>query len=229
MGQSANGRRGPTAGRAVVRVADLQVADESSSSASARTSPAANRELVALVQAAGNGDQAAWDRLVDRFSPMLWSVARSTGLNAADAGDVCQTTWLRLLENLPRIEHPERVAGWLATTVRREAIRTSQRGCRSVLTDEHRLFDAVRHEPAPQLPAEDLFVQALAAAVTELPERSRTLIGLLLAEPALPYSEIAQTLAMPIGSIGPTRARILATIRRKLERRGISASDVVSD
>ena len=159
---------------------------------------------------------------------MLWAVARSTGLNAADAGDVCQTTWLRLLENLHSIEQPDRVAGWLATTVRREAIRTAQRSGRSVLTDENRVFDAVRSEPAPGLPADELFVRELAVAVAGLPERSRALIALLLVDPPLPYSDISRTLGMPIGSIGPTRARILATIRTKLERRGISASDVAS-
>ena len=159
---------------------------------------------------------------------MLWAVARSTGLNAADARDVCQTTWLRLLENLRSIEQPDRVAGWLATTVRREAIRTAQRSNRSVLTDENRVFDAVRHEPAPDLPADDLPVRELAVAVADLPERSRALIALLLVDPPLPYGDISRTLGMPIGSIGPTRARILATIRTKLERRGISVSDVAS-
>jgi RNA polymerase sigma factor (sigma-70 family) len=213
-----------------MKVADVQFAGMVSTHAPLTPSASAtHQQLAALVRAAADGDQVAWDGLVDRFSPMLWSVARSTGLNAADAGDVCQTTWLRLLENLQRIDHPERVAGWLATTVRREAIRTSQRGGRSVLTYEPRTFDAVRHEPAPELPRDDFFVRELAAAVAELPERSRTLIGLLLAEPALTYSEISETLTMPVGSIGPTRARILATIRAKLERRGISASDVASE
>src|SRR6478735_4256542 len=106
-------------------------------------SPLVAEDLGSLVRAAGSGDQTAWDHLVDRFSPMLWAVARSTGLNTADARDVCQTTWLRLLENLRNIEQPDRVAGWLVTTVRREAIRTAQRSGRAVLTDENRVFDAV--------------------------------------------------------------------------------------
>lgn len=189
----------------------------------------AYRELAALVVAAADGQQSAWDTLVDRFSPMLWSVARSTGLNDADAGDVCQTTWLRLLESLPRIEQPERIAGWLATTVRREAIRTSQRRGRAVLTGENRVFDAVRSEPPPELPADAGHVDELARAVSQLPDRSRALIALLLVEPPLPYSQISETLGMPIGSIGPTRARILASIRTKLERRGISAADIASE
>ena len=86
-----------------------------------------------------------------------------------------------------------------------------------------------RSAPAPALPTDDLFVRELAAAVADLPERSRALIALLLVDPPLPYSDISRTLSMPIGSIGPTRARILATIRTKLERRGISASDVASE
>lgn len=185
--------------------------------------------LAALVQAAGAGDETAWGDLVDRFSPMLWAVARSTGLGAAEAGDVCQTTWLRLLENMDRIEQPERVAGWLATTVRREAIRTSRRAARVVPTDEDRAFDALHREPPPVLPSDATSVRQLRLAIGELPERSRTLIALFLVEPPMAYSDIARTLGMPIGSIGPTRARILATVRAKLERRGISAEDVASE
>jgi RNA polymerase sigma factor (sigma-70 family) len=155
-------------------------------------------------------------------------VARSTGLNAADAGDVCQTTWLRLLEHLAGLEHPERVAGWLATTVRREAIRTSQRGGRSVATDDDRVFDARRRQPPPDLPPDDQFTARLAGAVAALPERSRTLIALLLADPPLSYVEISGVMDMPVGSIGPTRARVLAVLRARLEREGISAADLAS-
>jgi RNA polymerase sigma factor (sigma-70 family) len=184
--------------------------------------------IAELVRAAADGDQGAWSDLVDRFTPMLWAVARSTGLNAADAGDVCQTTWLRLLEHLDGIEQPERVGGWLATTVRREAIRTSQRVRRSLTTGETNVFDAICSEPPAQRPAAELFVE-LDGAIAELPERSRILIALLLADPPLSYVEISETLGMPIGSIGPTRARILATIRANLERRGISGADVASE
>ena len=86
--------------------------------------------LTTLVNRAAGGEQDAWDSLVDRFENLLWSVGRAHRLNTADAADVVQTTWLRLLENLGRIDDPERLAGWLVTTGRRECLRTLRRAGR---------------------------------------------------------------------------------------------------
>ena len=77
----------------------------------------------ALVMAAATGDQQAWDALVDRFAPTVWAVARGYRLSVADATDVSEVTWLRLVENLDRMEEPDRVGAWLATTARRESRR----------------------------------------------------------------------------------------------------------
>ena len=60
--------------------------------------------------------RAAWYGLVDEFNRMIWAVARAHRLSDADAGDVVQVTWLRLLESLDRLHNPARVGGWLATT-----------------------------------------------------------------------------------------------------------------
>jgi RNA polymerase sigma factor (sigma-70 family) len=76
-----------------------------------------------MVVAAADGDQTAWDALVDRFAPMVWGIARGHRLSAADAAEVFQTTWLRLLEHLDRMDEPERVGAWLAITARRESLR----------------------------------------------------------------------------------------------------------
>ena len=84
-----------------------------------------------LVHAANNGDSSAWKLLVEHFSGLIWSVARGFGLNHADAGDVLQTTWLRLAEHLGRIENPERVGAWLATTARHEAVTRTRSKCSS--------------------------------------------------------------------------------------------------
>ncbi|MBA3525091.1 MAG: sigma-70 family RNA polymerase sigma factor, partial [Geodermatophilaceae bacterium] len=83
--------------------------------------------LTALVQRAALGDQSSWNTLVDRFTGLLWAVARSHRLDTVDAGDVVQTTWLRLVEKLDRIEDPERLGGWLATTARRECLAVLRR------------------------------------------------------------------------------------------------------
>ena len=78
-----------------------------------------------LVNAAVNGDQAAWDRLVERFSGRVWSVTRSLGLSDDDAAEVSQAVWLRLVEQLARID-PDGLGAWLADTTRREAERRSR-------------------------------------------------------------------------------------------------------
>jgi RNA polymerase sigma factor (sigma-70 family) len=94
-----------------------------------------------LVRCAGAGDFDAWNELVNRFAGMVWTVARRHRLNAADAADVSQTTWLRLVEQLNRIEHPERVGGWLATTARRESLRVLRLADRQVPTAQETFLD----------------------------------------------------------------------------------------
>ena len=85
-----------------------------------------------LVRAAAAGDQRAWEALVGRFGGLVWSVARAHGLSRADAADVSQTAWLRLVEHLHRLRDPERVGTWLASTARHEALRILRRGRRQV-------------------------------------------------------------------------------------------------
>src|SRR5262245_50547155 len=93
-------------------------------------------EVAELVQAAADGDRDAWDALVDRFNGLVWSVARSHRLSTIDASDVVQTTWLRLVENLGRLQDPERVGAWLATTARRESLRALRHSARQVPTED---------------------------------------------------------------------------------------------
>ena len=76
-----------------------------------------------LVEAAVAGDASAWDRLVELFAPTVWAIARAHRLSTSDAADVSRTTWMRLVENLDRIDQPEHVQAWLATTTRRESLR----------------------------------------------------------------------------------------------------------
>src|SRR3954471_11434121 len=104
----------------------------------------------ALLARASEGDDDAWHALVDQHTPLLWAVARSHRLDAADAGDVVQTTWLRLLEHLGRIEDPTRLIGWLVTTARRESLRTLRRAGRERLGGEDRTFH-IAHESGEPL------------------------------------------------------------------------------
>src|SRR5215475_4526551 len=88
-------------------------------------------DLAPIVARAAAGDQAAWGTLVDRYGPLVWAVARAYDLTQADANDVFQTTWLRLVENLDDIE-PTTLTRWLTTTARREALRVQRRSVREV-------------------------------------------------------------------------------------------------
>ena len=172
---------------------------------------------------AGEGDRVAWDALVDRFGALVWSVARAHRLSAVDAADVSQTTWLRLVEHLGAIQQPERLGAWLATTARRECLAVIRRRARQVLVDDDsELVDAALDEPAPDGPllrAEEN--SALAGAFGRLAERCQRLLRLLMVDPPPPYEDVAAALGMPMGSIGPTRARCLQRLKRELKTSGL--------
>jgi RNA polymerase sigma factor (sigma-70 family) len=151
--------------------------------------------------------------VVSRFTARIRSVARAHRLAAHDAEDVVQSTWLRLLEHADRVREPAALGGWLQTTARRESLRVLREGART--------------QPAgddmPERAETGLGLQAalegkeraalLAQAIAALPRRQRDLMLALLAEPEPSYAEIAAALGMPIGSIGPTRARCLERLR----------------
>jgi RNA polymerase sigma factor (sigma-70 family) len=181
-----------------------------------------------LVRRAATGDRAAWDELVDRYSRLLWSIALGYRLSHSDAADVVQTTWLKLLEHLETIRDPDRVGAWLATTARRECQSVLVQGGRVVPTDDTRQLDLGTNEletpEAAVLTSER--DRTLWRAFRQLSARCQRLLR-LLAVVAASYEEIALALDMPIGSIGPTRARCLVRLRRSLAASGISAD--VSD
>jgi RNA polymerase sigma factor (sigma-70 family) len=166
-----------------------------------------------LVNAASSGDQDAWAALVAEFGALVLGVARAHRLSDADVADVAQTTWLRLVEHLSRIEDPERVGAWLATTAWRESARLQRRAKLQIVTD---------HVPEP--PGEDDVSQRLEAAerhaairkaFRRLRRSDQALLGLLVADPPPSYERIGEILHMPVGSIGPTRARSLTRLRRE--------------
>lgn len=167
--------------------------------------------------AAARGDDAAWKALVEQFSGLIWSVTRAYRLGSADAADVFQTTWLRLAEHIGRLDHPEYVGAWLATTARRESLRASRASARVVLTDDAVLGALEAGEATPEQAVllserSDLLWRAFRT----LPGRCQLLLRLLMATPAPSYAEVAAALDRPVGSIGPTRARCLRLLREKL-------------
>jgi RNA polymerase sigma factor (sigma-70 family) len=186
--------------------------------------PQAEKELVVagLVRAAADGDAVAWDELVDRFGGLVWSITRAFRLSPADAADVSQTVWLRLVEHLDRIREPGRVGAWLAATAQRECLRTLRLARRQLPVGDE-VFDSPDVLAAP--PYSRLLVSerdlVLWAGFERLPERCRTLLRILVADPTPAYEEVAAATGLPVGSIGPTRARCLAELRRYLGHGGI--------
>ena len=170
-----------------------------------------------LVLRARKGDTDAWDALVERFAPLIWSICGRYSLGRTDANDVGQCVWLRLVDHLETIHDPAALPGWLATTTQRECIR-ALRAARNqqplwheldienipdeqIGTAEHELLRAERHA-------------ALREAFYRLPPPYQRLITLLLEDPPVPYAEISARLGIPVGSIGPTRARCVEKLCR---------------
>lgn len=177
----------------------------------------AEQSVADLVHAAVSGDEEAWDALVERYSPLLMSVLRRYRMSADDIRDVAQTVWLRLIENLGNLREPRALPSWIITTARNESLRVLKSGNRT------RPFSSL-YEGEPPVPANDAPLdgdlllnerrQALLEGFAELADRERELITLLVADPPVPYVEISRMLGIKVGSIGPTRARILDKLRR---------------
>jgi RNA polymerase sigma factor (sigma-70 family) len=175
-------------------------------------------ELADLMRAAAGGDQAAWTELVQRFQGLVWATARAYRLSQADAADVAQTTWLRLVENLDRIREPERLGAWLATTARRECLRHIRLHAREPLTDEIDAFESPDGEPLELALLTTERDTALWRAFEQLGERCRQLLRLLVSSDEPSYEAIGAALGMPIGAIGPTRMRCLEKLRTLVAR-----------
>ena len=176
----------------------------------------ANVEAQELLSRVIAGDERAWDEVVDRYAGLVWSVARSYRLASAATDDVVQTVWLRLAEHCSRIREPERLASWLATTTRNEALR--------VIRGNNRLTPQAALDELPELTtpsveervSDDVTLRAVLKAFAELSPADQQLMRLLCAVPPLDYQTIAEMLGRPIGSIGPTRARCLERLKKLL-------------
>lgn len=177
-----------------------------------------------LVGAAAHGDQRAWEELLGRFDGMIAAVGRRYGLGPADVKDLQQTTWMRLIENLHRLEHPERVGGWLATTARRESLHLLSRSARCT-TGADQMLANLADLRSPDLdagPIAEERARVLTAAWARLKPRCQQLLSLLVAEDAVGYKELSQLLSMPVGSIGPTRGRCVEHLRRLVVEEGMT-------
>lgn len=172
-----------------------------------------------LVDRAIHGDRQAWEHLVDRYTGLISAITRQFRLCDADAADVAQTTWLRLLEHIRQIHDPSRVGPWLATTARRECLRVLAQRKRIVLTGDDGDLDRTDNGQ-PEVDASLLAAERSTVvndALSQLPPRWRDIMTLLSADPPMAYEQISQTLNVPIGSIGPTRRRCLRRLQGLLD------------
>jgi RNA polymerase sigma factor (sigma-70 family) len=179
--------------------------------------------LAEALHAASEGDQAAWEAIVARFVRLVWATTRAHRLSSADAADVSQTVWLRLVENLDRIRDPDRLGAWLVTTTRHECLRMIRLRSRELATDSGSAFDRSRDDSVAQQVITKERDLALLRALRTLDERCRALLRLLSIPDPPSYEEVGAALGMPVGAIGPTRARCLEKLRRRPELRGLQA------
>jgi RNA polymerase sigma factor (sigma-70 family) len=173
--------------------------------------------VIDLATRARHGEQQAWDALVERYSPLIWSICRRHRLGDDDAQDVGQSVWLQMVRQLERIHDPAALPGWLVTVTRRECVRVRQ-ATRKPLTagygwDAGNLPDREASTAEEELLAAERHA-ALREAFLDLPSSDRRLIALLIEDPPVPYAQISARLDMPVGSIGPTRSRCLDKLRR---------------
>jgi RNA polymerase sigma factor (sigma-70 family) len=169
--------------------------------------------VVALVTRASGGDQGAWHELVDRYAPLVYTICTRYRLSNHDIEDVGQNVWLLLVEQLGK---PAALPGWLATTTARECLRVVTAASKAERLGTG-LDDSVLFVDDTVIGEELLVAErnaALRAAFAELPPRCQQLLSMLLSDPPHSYADIHRELGIPIGSIGPQRARCLERMRR---------------
>jgi RNA polymerase sigma factor (sigma-70 family) len=169
-----------------------------------------------LLLAAGSGDRLAWEELVLRYTGVVRSAVSEFRLQESDAADAVQNTWLRLLVHAATIRDPGRLGGWLSTTARREALAVIRRSRPEIASES-----AGDGLPAPGPSPEEVVIlaetrAAVRAAADELTTRRRILVDALFYQSPRTYDEVSRRTGVPIGSIGPTRARTLRELHRRL-------------
>ena len=170
-----------------------------------------------LVAGARGGNDAAWSALVDRYGPLVSRVARSFRLSSADSADVSQDVWLRLVESIGRLREPQQVGAWLTTTARRECLNALRRSQRQLPVGDERAFDRDSGgEPVDADLLRSERIEEVRRAYGSLSPRCRVVLEVVHGEPAPSYDEVAAGCAMAVGSVGPTRARCLESLRRTL-------------
>jgi RNA polymerase sigma factor (sigma-70 family) len=188
-----------------------------------------------LVQAARERDSAAWTVIIQRYAELIRRVARRYRLCSADIEDISQLVWLKLFDHIDRIREPGALPGWIAKTTANACLGMSKAQARAIPTDPVALTERSAamsplsaayepKEPTAVLQRQEDWL-SLRKGLDELPTEQRDLLILLMADPPLTYKQISQQLGRPIGSIGPTRARILERLRNTNAVRAMTLMD----
>lgn len=151
---------------------------------------------------------------LDKTNRLIQSVVRRFNLTRQDAEDVIQTVWLRLLEKLDRVREPRALPGWIFTTARNEAVNAIRRSRKAALVGDG--FSELHADEEIAFASDDAEERrrALLEAFSELSDLQQRLVAMLMEDPQPPYSEISRRLNIPVGSIGPNRARALNRLRQ---------------
>jgi RNA polymerase sigma factor (sigma-70 family) len=171
--------------------------------------------LVALVRAAGAGDEHAWNELVSRYDRLVRHVVRAHGIDAATSEDIVQVTWCRLVQHLGNVRQPERLGAWLATTARNECLHVLRRFGRETPFEDEMLHALIPDDHEEDDVDREGLEELVMRAFHTLDEQQRGLLRLvLLTEPKPSYAEIGAALGRPVGSIGPTLGRCIEKLRQ---------------
>lgn len=177
--------------------------------------PEMDRDLIRACRAA---DAGAWERLLDRYERLVFSIPLNYGLTVEDAADITQLTFTILLQSLGALPDEVRLAPWLATVARRHTWRLLARQRREGVSPDD---DLAGNEASGGIadPTERWeLIDWLNRGLASLDERCRKLLLSLYFDSDQPsYAQVAARLKMPVGSIGPTRARCLEQMKQRLE------------
>lgn len=175
-----------------------------------------------LVQACLNGDENAWNRLIDKYKRLIYSVPVKYGLGPDDAADIFQNVCVDLFTNLPKLRKIESIRSWLITVATHKCFHHKKQQRQEVELDAMEQEVAEEIAPAaPQVMQEVQEEQAVRDAIQRLSPRCAELVKMLFFEqPPLPYSEVAQRLGLATGSIGFIRGRCLSRLQKILTEMG---------
>lgn len=180
-------------------------------------------QVAELVRSVAQGDSRAWRKLVEQYEPLVRKITGRYRLNRDDANDVAQVVWLRLFQHISRIREPLALPGWIMTVTRNEALRVLMATAKSAPVDPTSYLWSEKKDDSAG--PEDILLRseryrAARAGLDALAPHQRELLQLLHAD--LPYAEIGRRMRIPVGSIGPTRARCLEKLRQTSAIRSIS-------